>query len=119
MKQAGDPFEKILPVFIILENSPLIDSSYEDMVWGAGCSHTGFENFYDQFFRDGFVLVFSDASTGVDGFDGIHVFSCRDLCNYGNYSSPFQNSELVANKDVGVRARTFKMRIYLFDPAAQ
>jgi uncharacterized membrane protein len=30
-----------------------------------------------------------------------------------------ENSELVANKDVEVRARTFKMRIYLFDPAEQ
>jgi hypothetical protein len=30
-----------------------------------------------------------------------------------------ENSELVANKDVEVRARTFKMRIYLYDPAEQ
>ena len=30
-----------------------------------------------------------------------------------------ENSELVANRDVEVRARTFKMRIYLFDPAEQ
>ena len=29
------------------------------------------------------------------------------------------NSELISNKDVAVRAREFKMRIYLYDPAEQ
>ena len=28
-----------------------------------------------------------------------------------------QNSELIANYDVNIRARTFKMRVYLYDPA--
>ena len=37
LKQLGEPFKKILPVFIILENPPLFDSSDEDMVQSAGC----------------------------------------------------------------------------------
>jgi hypothetical protein len=28
-----------------------------------------------------------------------------------------KNSELIANRDVAVRARKFKMRIYLYDPS--
>jgi hypothetical protein len=30
-----------------------------------------------------------------------------------------KNSELIANEDVAVRARKFKMRIYLYDPSKQ
>ena len=37
LKQVGEPFKKILPDFIILENSPLVDSSDENMVQSAGC----------------------------------------------------------------------------------
>ena len=37
LKQLGEPFKKILPVCIILKNSPLFDSSDENMVQSAGC----------------------------------------------------------------------------------